>query len=295
MEIEKSIERAIMTKKKKNKKWLQLTYKILTILGCLMICYPFVSQIYYQYVTMQETKQFDDEKGKLADQDVEKRIELAKAYNSTLSPEKIGDPFSSRKKEEGVAEYARMLQLQEKIGYVTIPSINQKIPIRAGSSENVLQNGAGHLEGTSLPVGGVSTHTVITAHRGLPTARLFTDLDKVKVGDVFYITNIKETLAYQVDKILTVEPTDFKPILVKEGEDRATLLTCTPYMINSHRLLVQGKRIPFHEAEKKEKTKIDFFAQYKWFILLAAGLILLLLGYLLFKMLRKKGKETSLS
>lgn len=87
-----------MTKKKKNKKWLQLTYKILTILGCLMICYPFVSQIYYQYVTMQETKQFDDEKGKLADQDVEKRIELAKAYNSTLSPEKIGDPFSSRKK-----------------------------------------------------------------------------------------------------------------------------------------------------------------------------------------------------
>ena len=179
-----------MSRKKKNKKWLQLSHKILTILGCLIICYPFVSQIYYQYVTMQETKQFDDEKGKLVDQDVENRIELAKAYNSTLSPEKIGDPFSSRKKEEGVAEYARMLQLQEKIGYVTIPSINQKIPIRAGSSENVLQNGAGHLEGTSLPVGGVSTHTVITAHRGLPTARLFTDLDKVKVGDVFYITNI---------------------------------------------------------------------------------------------------------
>ena len=117
----------------------------------------------------------------------------------------------------------------------------------------------------------------------------------MRVGDVFYITNLKETLAYQVDKILTVEPTDFKPILVKEGEDRATLLTCTPYMINSHRLLVQGKRIPFREAEKKKKTKIDFFAQYKCFILLAAGLILLLLGYLLFKMLRKKGKETSLS
>lgn len=277
-----------MQTKKKKQKWMQLAYRLLIAIGISAVCYPFVSQIYYQYVTMQETSKFDTETRKLTTQDVENRINLAKAYNSTLTPEKLGDPFSHKKKEEGLAEYARMLQLQEKIGYVTVPSINQKIPIRAGTTEKVLQDGAGHLEGTSLPVGGKSTHTVITAHRGLPSARLFTDLDKVKIGDVFYITNIKETLAYRVDKILTVEPNNFDPILVKDGQDYATLLTCTPYMINSHRLLVRGKRIPLPKQEIKKKTSVDFFAQYKWFIVTASILLTLLLIFITFKVRQRR-------
>lgn len=263
-------------------------------IGFLAICYPFVSQIYYQYITQQEVTQFEQEIQDLESSDVKNRIELAHAYNNTLTPKKLGDPFTQEEK-EGVAEYARMLQVQEKIGYVTIPSIDQKIPIRAGTNESVLQEGAGHLEGTSLPVGGQSTHTVITAHRGLPNARLFTDLDKVKLGDVFYITNIKETLAYQVDQILTVEPDNFDPVLVKDGYDYATLLTCTPYMINSHRLLVRGHRIdlPKEESKVKEDMKVDYFSKYYWFILSSLILFLLLLLYLIYKGIKRRKQRQS--
>ena len=150
------------------------------------------------------------------------------------------------------------------VGHIQIPKIGTDIPIRAGSSEDVLQQGAGHLEGTSLPIGGKSTHTVITAHRGLPNAKLFRNLDQLAYGDVFYISNIKETIAYKVDKIQVVEPSDFEPVLVVENKDYATLLTCTPYMINSHRLLVRGERIPYHEAiddgvANMPRARIDFF------------------------------------
>lgn len=276
-----------MSANHKSKKLMRITYRLLIAIGLLAIAYPFVSQIYYQYVTKQETNQFDKDAAKLTPQDIKARIELAKAYNSTLTPAKIGDPFTSKEK-EGIAEYARMLQVAEKIGYITIPKINQKIPIRAGTSETVLQDGAGHLEGTSLPVGGKSTHTVITAHRGLPSARLFTDLDKLKVGDVFYITNIKETLAYKVNQILTVEPNNFNPILVSPRHDYATLLTCTPYMINSHRLLVRGERIPLPKSQAKKKTQIHFFQQYRWFIILVLILLIMIISYLVFYLVRKK-------
>ncbi|MDU2359966.1 MAG: class C sortase, partial [Campylobacter concisus] len=117
---------------------------------------------------------------------------------------------------------------------------------------DVLQHACGHLEGTSLPIGGVDTHAVITAHRGLPQVKLFRELDKLEIGDEFYYTNVRETLAYQVDQILVVEPWDFEPVLVVEGKDLMTLLTCTPYMINSHRLLVRGHRVPYIEKKAKE-------------------------------------------
>ncbi|MGT2754733.1 class C sortase [Streptococcus ovis] len=255
------------------------------------ILYPFSSQLYYQYINQQEVQEFDSQKSKLDTSAVDKRIELATAYNRTLTPAKLGDPFTETEK-EGIAEYARMLELQEQIGYVTIPSINQELPIRAGTSESVLQEGAGHLEGTSLPVGGEGTHTVITAHRGLPSSRLFTDLDKVKKGDIFYITNIKETLAYQVDQILVVEPNDFDPVLVVDGEDYATLLTCTPYMINSHRLLVRGKRIPMPEkTSKANKKKVDYFHEYYWFMIAIAILLPVILLTLFYRSNKRKHKS----
>ena len=113
------------------------------------------------------------------------------------------------------------------------------------TNEEILQKGAGHLEGTSLPIGGASTHTVITAHSGLPTAKLFTDLEKVKMGEKFYIENIAGTLAYQVDHIDVIEPSNFEQLLVVKDKDYATLLTCTPIMINTHRLIVRGHRVPY--------------------------------------------------
>lgn len=221
-----------------------ILFTALFLLGLAIFLYPLISQWYYSRESERQVTQFRGDVDRMDDADVLERIDLAHAYNETLDPRRIADPFSERE-QRGRAEYARMLELHEKMGYVSIPSIGQELPVYAGTSEVVLQKGVGHLEGTSLPVGGIGTHAVITAHRGLPKAKLFTDLDKLKEGDVFYYTNIQTTLAYRVDTVRVIEPTDFEPVLVVEGEDRMTLLTCTPYMINSHRLIVQGHRIDY--------------------------------------------------
>lgn len=233
------------------------------ILGLLIFSYPLISQKFYEIKAEDEVVTFVKAAKELPPQDLDKRMALAEAYNRTLDPSRLADPYTDMEK-AGRAEYARMLEVEEMVGHIQIPKIGIDIPIRAGSSEDVLQQGAGHLEGTSLPIGGKSTHTVITAHRGLPNAKLFRNLDQLAYGDVFYISNIKETIAYKVDKIQVVEPSDFEPVLVVENKDYATLLTCTPYMINSHRLLVRGERIPYQEAiddgvANMPRARIDFF------------------------------------
>ncbi|MCD8110737.1 MAG: class C sortase [Clostridiales bacterium] len=129
------------------------------------------------------------------------------------------------------------------MAYISIPRINVNLPIYHGTDENVLQVAAGHLEGTSLPVGGEGTHCVIMAHRGLPSAKLFSDLDKLEVGDIFTVTVLDQVLTYQVDQILIVLPTEVSDLQIEDGEDYLTLMTCTPYGVNSHRLLVRGTRI----------------------------------------------------
>ena len=138
------------------------------------------------------------------------------------------------------------------MGYIIIPRLNTTIPIYHGTSESVLQVGVGHMETTSLPVGGESTHAALSGHRGLPTASLFTDLDQMQVGDQFYIKVLGHTLAYQVDQILTVLPDETQPLAIVPGEDYVTLITCTPYGVNSHRLLVRGTRIPYSEQEMEQ-------------------------------------------
>lgn len=248
-----------MSKKTKNK----LVFMAIFILGLLIFSYPLISQKFYEIKAEDEVVTFVKAAKELPPQDLDKRMALAEAYNRTLDPSRLADPYTDIEK-AGRAEYARMLEVEEMVGHIQIPKIGIDIPIRAGSSEDVLQQGAGHLEGTSLPIGGKSTHTVITAHRGLPNAKLFRNLDQLAYGDVFYISNIKETIAYKVDKIQVVEPSDFEPVLVVENKDYATLLTCTPYMINSHRLLVRGERIPYQEAiddgvANMPRARIDFF------------------------------------
>lgn len=233
------------------------------ILGLLIFSYPLISQKYYEIKAEDDVITFVKAAKELDPEDLDRRMALAAAYNRTLDPSRLADPYTDMEK-AGRAEYARMLEVEEMVGHIKIPKIKVDIPIRAGTSEDVLQKGAGHLEGTSLPIGGNSTHTVITAHRGLPNAKLFRNLDQLAYGDVFYITNIKETIAYKVDKIQVVEPSDFEPVLVVENKDYATLLTCTPYMINSHRLLVRGVRIPYQEAiddgvANMPRARVDFF------------------------------------
>lgn len=225
----------------------KLKFGLIFLIGLLIFSYPMISQKYYEVKSQDEIVEFVKQSKDIDEKEMNKRMELARIYNQTLDPSKISDPYNEKTK-EARAYYAHMLEVNEMIGHVEIPKINQDLPIYAGTSEAVLQKGAGHLEGTSLPVGGASTHTVITAHRGLPEAVMFRYLDQLVEGDIFYIHNIQGTLAYRVDRIMVVEPSNFEPILVEAGKDYATLLTCTPYMINSHRLLVRGYRIPYQTA-----------------------------------------------
>ena len=241
----------------------KLKFGLIFLVGLLIFSYPMISQKFYEIKADDEIIEFVKQSKEINEEEINKRMELARAYNETLDPSRLSDPYS-KKEEEARAYYAHMLEVNEMIGHVEIPKINQDLPVYAGTSETVLQKGCGHLEGTSLPVGGKSTHTVITAHRGLPEAVLFRYLDQLVEGDIFYFHNIQGTLAYRVDQIMVVEPTNFEPVLVQEGKDYATLLTCTPYMINSHRLLVRGYRIPYQEAiddgiANTPRFKPDFF------------------------------------
>lgn len=217
---------------------------LIFVLGLLIFVYPMISNFYYRVQNNNEVTAFDERAQALDSDEINERMRLARLYNQTLDPSRLADPYSDEEK-EGIANYARMLEIREHIGYVSIPKIKESIPVYAGTSEEILQKACGHLEGTSLPIGGTDTHSVITAHRGLPSVKLFRHLDRLEMGDIFYYTNLETTLAYEVDQILTVEPDNFEPVLVVEGEDLMTLLTCTPYMINSHRLLVRGHRVDY--------------------------------------------------
>lgn len=255
--------------------WLFL---LIFLLGFIITIYPFISQAYYKFDSKDEIVNFTKESQKIDKEEVDRRIKLAKAYNSTLDSSLIKDPFTEEEKKEGLNEYARMLEIKELIGHVEIPKISEDIPIYAGTSDDVLEKGVGHLEGTSLPVGGEATHTVLTAHRGLVDKKLFRNLDKLTYGDIFYIHNIKETLAYKVDQIKVIEPTNFDDLLISGKGDYATLLTCTPYMINSHRLIVRGERIPYTSAiDDGKATPPGFYPDWLELLLLTLPIILILL------------------
>ena len=260
---------------------------LLFITGFLIASYPIISNWYYTVENNNQIVDFKEAVDEMSQAEIDERIDLARAYNETLDPSKLADPYTDREK-KGVENYARMLEAREKIGYLDVPKINQQIPVYAGTSEDVLQKACGHLEGTSLPIGGMSTHSVITAHRGLPQVKLFRDLDKMEVGDVFYYTNVKETLAYQVDQILVIEPWNFDPVLVVEGKDYMTLLTCTPYMINSHRLLVRGHRIPYVPEEKEEA---EDKAKFNYKDLIVPGFVILLLIIIIFIYIKRRRRR----
>lgn len=295
IELKDNIDSKTKNKKKRRRKIKNAILSFIFLVGFLILAYPIISRTYYRVISSEQIALFDKEKAKLLPEEVTRRIELARAYNSYLNNEISEDPYSDEKKEEGRAEYARMLEINEQIGHVEIPTIDVDIPIYAGTTENVLQKGAGHLEGTSLPVGGNSTHAVITAHSGLPTAKLFTDLRKVEVGDKFYVHNLAEVLAYQVDQILVIDPSDFKDLLIVPGHDYVTLLTCTPIMINTHRLIVRGHRVEYvQEVEERiiAENKTSFMYRYLFYI--ACGIIFLLLIWIILLRKRKKKIEKRL-
>lgn len=255
-----------------------------------VLLYPTVSNYLYEKNSAKVISYYDENAVKLNESEKQAMLEAAKQYNQELLGNlELLDPFSPIQKEVDT-RYQRLLNTNTAgmMGYIRIPKLETELPIYHGTEEKVLQSGIGHFEGTSLPVGGESTHTVLTGHRGLPSKLLFTDLDKMKEGDIFYLKVLGETFAYQVDQILTVEPENTKALAIVPGEDYATLVTCTPYAINTHRLLVRGVRIPYEEAvcqvpDEKITLKIPFQVKL---LLLAIGI--LIFAFVIYKLWRKK-------
>ena len=238
-----------------------LVIGIIFLAGLSLLLYPFVANQWNNYRQKQlisgyEQAVSEKEAAEGIDYDAERK--KAEEYNEALLLCVLPDSFALAESSGVDPVYMNTLNIagDEMMGSVEIPKINIKIPIYHTTEEEVLNKGAGHLEGSSLPVGGANTHAVISAHRGLPSASLFTDLDQMKVGDHFLLHVLDEILCYEVDKISVVKPEDTTALAVEDGQDLVTLLTCTPYGVNTERLLVRGHRVPYVEEEVKEEKTV---------------------------------------
>ena len=210
------------------------------LIGLSLMLYPSVSNRWNSLHASRAIVNYDSALKNLSDEDYTQMLQKAEAYNEAIT--KIDFPFLYH---DQVAGYTQLLDIDGSgiMGYITIGKIRVRLPIYHGTSEGVLQKGVGHLTGSSLPIGGEGNHTVLSAHRGLPSAKLFTDLDRMQAGDRFFLSILDQELCYEVDQILTVEPQEVEALLPVEDADLCTLITCTPYGVNSHRLLVRGRRV----------------------------------------------------
>lgn len=210
--------------------------------GTGLLLYPSVANYWNSLYQTKAIMDYNDAISSMTTQQYQEILDDAKAYNKRLGETGIQWVMTDEQKEE----YNKMLKIDgsEVMGYISIPKIHVKIPVYHGTDETVLQSSIGHLEQTSLPVGGKSSHCSVSGHRGLPSARLFTDLDKIREGDTWTMNVLNETLTYEADQIRIVEPEDLTNLNITESKDFCTLITCTPYGVNTHRLLIRGHRIP---------------------------------------------------
>lgn len=223
---------------------------ILFLSGVAILLYPFVSNLVASRNASQVVSAYEEEVNNMETEKIDAAKEAAKKYNEQLSD--VISVEEEAKEENDSITYLDMVDAGMSLGYIVIPKIDVNLPIYSGIDEESLRRGVGHMEQSSYPLGGESTHCVLTGHRGLPSALLFTDLDKLEIGDEFYLHVLDEVLAYRVDQIKVVEPNDSGELDIVEGMDYCTLVTCTPYAVNSHRLLVRGIRTEY--VEQQEKT-----------------------------------------
>jgi sortase A len=216
------------------------------LIGICILLYPAFSDFWNSKTQSRAINDYESVLDNLNEQDYAEIFDTAHAYNKALYDTDY--PLTEYKKVPG---YEQALNVTENgmIGYLKIDRISLELPIYHGTSDTVLSKGVGHLEGSSLPVGGESTHSVMSAHRGLPSSKLFTDLDRMEIGDTFQIIILDQTLTYQVDQVKVITPTEVEDLQMVEGADYCTLFTCTPYGINTHRLLVRGVRIETTEEK----------------------------------------------
>lgn len=220
---------------------------LILIAGLSLLLYPTVADYWNSFHQTQAIGSYSDAVANMEEQDYERMLSEAQEYNASQAAK--GTSFLPLEEKE-LVRYNSILNVTDSgiMGYIDIPGIRCKLPIYHGTNDDVLAIAIGHLEWSSLPVGGSSTHTVLSGHRGLPSAKLFTNLDKVVVGDVFFLNVLGDTLAYEVDQIHIVLPEEMSMLSIEEGKDLCTLVTCTPYGINSHRLLVRGHRVDYYNV-----------------------------------------------
>ena len=258
------------------------------ITGLSLLLYPTVSNYFNSLHQSKVVSHYSDALEKMDEAQKQAAIDAAVQYNALL----VSNDARFTPSEEETRLYNSLLNPDGTgmMGYITIPEIRCKLAIYHSVDDSVLQVGVGHLEGSSLPVGGSSTHCVISGHRGLPSARLFTDIDRLEKGDLFYLHVYGKVLAYEVDKISVVEPEDYGPLEIEEGKDLCTLLTCTPYGINTQRLMVRGHRVVdslYDESNiTSDAARVDTLV-----VASCVGVVFLLVGIIVSKIWRLRGRE----
>ena len=274
-------------------------FGLLFLVGFGILAYPTISDQWNTYRQSKLSSQYDSAVSQMKEEDFEEAWAAARAYNQTFSQNSILTDIFGIEDSGDIrgTEYFKVLNVMGDgiMGYLTIPKINVRLSVYHGTDEEVLNTGAGHLNGTKLPIGGEGNHSVLSAHRGLPSAKLFTDIDQLGKGDRFYLHILNEDLAYEVDRILPmIEKDDFdalgEALKIEEGEDYVTLFTCTPYGVNSHRLLVRGHRVPYDG--ELESTPVESMVQaiqnyYMLYLLFGLGVTLLLILWMRQVMKRK--------
>lgn len=286
----------------KRKIILILTAVISLVLALGIALYPMISSIYNEQHQSKIHTEFLQQVEDTDDSKLQDALQHARAYNAALNGILADENFSETALMGASEDYDAQLNVTGRgiMGYVSVPKINVTLPIYHGTDSGTLERGIGHLLGTSLPVGGDSTHSVLTAHSGMASQRMFSDLPQLKEGDVFYLEVLNETLAYQVDQIKTVLPHDTTYLGIEAEQDLCTLVTCTPFGVNSHRLLVRGHRIPYEEAEtiiqQQEqadvKTSSTWQNEYIKGIAIGLGIVLFfLIIFLIIWLLRRCRRE----
>lgn len=267
---------------------------LVILAGLLVLLYPTISNFLIEQNASRAIASYDAATVDLGQEEREQMLADARAYNEALAASSGANPQASEGGEPAqVGEtlaYEDLLNLNGDgmMGYITIPRLKETLPIYHGTSEPVLQVGVGHLSDSSLPVGGPGTHAALSGHRGLPSAKLFTDLNKMKVGDLFYIRVLKEVLAYQVTSIETVLPNETESLAIQPGKDLVTLITCTPYGINSHRLLVHAERTDYVPTEDELKVDNPIFNIPLPYLLLIIAVFALALVFAIMTIVRRR-------
>ena len=261
--------------------------------GLSLLLYPLVADYWNSMHQSQAIATYIEDVTELDDSVYDALWEEAQNYNAEL----LTDENRFFPNEEEQQRYEQLLSISDDgiIGYIEIPSIDVTLPIYHGTSEEVLQVAIGHIEGSSLPVGGASTHCVISGHRGLPSSRLFTDIDQLSEGDTFTLLVLGESLTYEVDQIRIVEPDDVSLLDIEEGQDLCTLVTCTPYGVNSHRLLVRGHRVENQEAAGILRITADAMLIDSRFVApaLAAPILLVIVLFMVLRPFKRRKRKVN--